>query len=133
MRYKGFNIYSISGISGDWWRVQTGLDVIGDYKTIGGAKCAITAFIKRQTVERYGYKNTSSMVGNGQRFKIVVNDIQVIKCWFNVYGNPSYVFHMKNGDFFYLVDDYGAMNNLPNHSRVIVNRKKDMFTKWGGY
>ena len=124
MRYKGFNIYSVNG--GDW-RVQTGYDVIGTYKSISGAKRAITAFIKRQTIQRFGYKNTTSHAGKGQTHVIDVDQIQVIKCWFNTYGNPSYVFHMENDDMYYLVDDFGAMNGLNNHSRIIVNRKKDMF------
>lgn len=79
----------------------------------------------------YAYKNTTSHVGSGQHYNINVNDIDCIKCWFNTYGNPSYVFHMSNDDTYYLVDDYGAMNGITKLSRICVDRKKDMFKKWG--
>lgn len=78
----------------------------------------------------YAYKNTTSQAGKAQYFDVNVNDIDVIKCWFNYYGNPSYVFHMTNGDTYLLVDDYGAMNGISHLSRKVVNRKKDMFIKW---
>ena len=81
----------------------------------------------------YAYKNTSSMAGSGIRYDIDPLDIDCIKCWFNLYGNPSYVFHMNNNDTYYLVDDFGAMNGISHLSRIIVRRKKDMFSKWGAY
>ena len=80
----------------------------------------------------FGYKNQSSSKGCGQNYEIDQADIDCIKCWFNVYGNPSYVFHMSNDDMYYLVDDYGAMNDITHLSRILVKRKKDMFKKWGG-
>jgi len=80
----------------------------------------------------YGYKNTTSSAGRGENYEIDQNEIDVIKCWFNVYGNPSYVFHMSNDDTYYLVDDFGAMNKINHLSRIVVARKKDMFKKWGG-
>ena len=80
----------------------------------------------------YAYKNTSSMrSGSGIRYDIDPLEIDVIKCWFNSMGNPSYVFHMSNDDTFYLVDDFGAMNGISHLSRILVDRKKDMFSKWG--
>jgi hypothetical protein len=80
----------------------------------------------------YGYKNTTSSAGKGIHYEINPLDIDVARCWFNSYGNPSYVFHMTNDDMYYLVDDYGAMEGIRHISRVLVERKKDMFKKWGG-
>lgn len=77
----------------------------------------------------YGYKNTTSTAGRGVDHKIVISEIVLINCWFNMYGNPSYVFHMDNGDTYLLADDFGAMNKITHLSRVIVKRKKDMFLK----
>ena len=82
------------------------------------------------TKEIYGYKNTTSQAGSGKHYTINTLDIDSIKCWFNYYGNPSYVFHMNNGDTYLLVDDYGAMNDVRHLSREVVSRKKDMFIKW---
>ena len=43
IRYKGFNIYSVhDSKSNHSWRVQSGYEWFGDYKTAGGAKSAIT-------------------------------------------------------------------------------------------
>lgn len=78
----------------------------------------------------YGYKNTSSQAGRGVNYEINTNDIVRANCWFNFYGNPSYVFHMHNGDTYLLVDDYGAMNKVNHLSRTLVNRKKDMFNRF---
>ena len=78
----------------------------------------------------YAYKNTTSSAGRGVEYEIEQTDIDSIKCWFNFYGNPSYVFHMSNGDTYLLVDDYGAMNDISHLSRDCVKRKKDMFCKW---
>lgn len=77
----------------------------------------------------HGYKNTCSSAGRGVDHEIRINDIVRANCWFNMYGNPSYVFHMDNGGTYLLVDDYGAMNKVNHLSRVIVKRKKDMFLK----
>lgn len=78
----------------------------------------------------YGYKNTCSSAGRGQNYEIETKDIVRANCWFNFYGNPSYVFHMENGDTYLLVDDYGAMNKVNHISRVVVKRKKDMFLRF---
>ena len=80
-------------------------------------------------VERYGYKNTTSHAGSGKRYKINTDDIVAIKKWHNHYGNPSYVYHMNNGDTYYLVDDYGGMNDI-KISFNYVNRKKDLFNRY---
>lgn len=84
----------------------------------------------KKTIERYGYKNTKSSAGKGEWYTLDIDQIFSIKCWFNVYGNPSYVFHMDNGDTYFLVDDYGAMNGLGRYSRECVKRKKDLFIRW---
>jgi hypothetical protein len=78
----------------------------------------------------YGYKNTASQAGHGKEFEIETTEIIRANCWFNFYGNPSYVFHMENGDTYLLVDDYGAMNKVNHLSRTLVNRKKDMFNRF---
>lgn len=79
------------------------------------------------TVARYAYKNTHSSMGKGVECVIDVDDIIKINCWHCINGNPSYVYHMKNGDSYYLVDDFGAMNDIRHLSRVEVKRKKDLF------
>jgi hypothetical protein len=43
IRYKGFNIYSSHDSKNNHsWRVQSGYEFHGDYKTVGAAKSAIT-------------------------------------------------------------------------------------------
>lgn len=81
-------------------------------------------------VKRHAYKNTTSEAGSPTEYEIETAKISAIKCWFNTYGNPSYVFHMDNGDTYFLVDDYGAMNNIYHLSRECVKRKKDMFNRF---
>jgi len=81
-------------------------------------------------IKRYAYKNTTSMAGYPVEFEINISEIFSIKCWFNFYGNPSYVYHMDNGDTYYLVDEFGGMNNINNLRRDCVNRRKDMFNKF---
>lgn len=83
--------------------------------------------MKTKTI--YGYKNTTSTAGRGVHQEIVISEIALVNCWFNMYGNPSYVFHMNNGDTYLLVDDFGAMDKINHLSRVIVKRKKDLFLK----
>lgn len=90
----------------------------------------------KQKVERlsikevFGYHNTASSAGRPTHYELNPEHIESVKCWFNCYGNPSYVFHMSNGDTYLLIDDYGAMNGIEHLSRKVVNRKKDMFIKW---
>lgn len=79
------------------------------------------------TVTQYSYLNTNSSKGNGEHREIVVADILYIFNWYNTYGNPSYVFHMENGDTHYLVDAYGAMNNIEHLNCRTVSRRKDLF------
>lgn len=78
-------------------------------------------------VNRYAYKNTSSSAGSGIRYDIETDDIVHINKWYNYYGNPSYNYFMRNGDNYYLVDDYGAMNDIGHMSAHEVSRKKDLF------
>lgn len=82
------------------------------------------------TKEIYAYKNTTSQAGRAKYHTINIKDIVRANCWFNYYGNPSYVFHMENGDTYLLVDNYGAMNKVNHLSRVVVKRKKDMFLRF---
>lgn len=82
------------------------------------------------TKKIFGYKNTTSQAGRGQEFEIQISEIVRANCWFNFYGNPSYVFHMENDDTYLLVDDYGAMNKVNHLSRTLVSRKKDMFNRF---
>ena len=44
MNYKGYTIYWISS---NRWRVQIGYNVLGEYRTIGSAKSAITRELKK--------------------------------------------------------------------------------------
>lgn len=37
---------------------------------------------------------------------------------------------MTNGDTHFLVDDYGAMNDIGHLTRKEVKRKKDLFNKY---
>lgn len=74
-----------------------------------------------------GYKNTNSTAGKAENHIIEIESISRIYCWFNSWGNPSYVFHLDSGDYVHTVDDYGAMNDIYNLSRELVERKKDMF------
>jgi hypothetical protein len=83
-------------------------------------------------IERYGYKNTNSMAGKGLKHSIETAEISTIKTWTNYYGNPSYVFHMNNGDTYYLVDAYGAMNDINRISATYSKTKKGMFNRWCG-
>ena len=83
-----------------------------------------------KTVERYAYKNTTSMAGRPEKYEIKSDDIDLNKTWTNYYGNPCYVFHMKNGDTFYMVDEYGALNDLGLIRVNYVKRKKDMFVPY---
>ena len=73
----------------------------------------------------YAYKNTSSAAGSPTKYDIDPNEVIRANVWFNFYGNPSYGFHMSNGDSYLLIDDYGAMNGLSINRRD-VNRKKDL-------
>ncbi len=45
INYKGFTIYH-AGAAG--WRVQSGYEWLGDYKTLGAAKSAITQKWEKQ-------------------------------------------------------------------------------------
>lgn len=83
--------------------------------------------MKTKTI--YGYKNITTTAGYGVHQEIVISEIALVNCWFDMYGNPAYVFHMVNGDSYLLLDDYGAMDKVNHLSRVIVKRKKDLFLK----
>ena len=74
----------------------------------------------------FGYKNTSSSAGNGIHHEINTDNVLRAYVWFSSLGNPSYGFHMVNGDTYLLIDDYGAMNGLSRLSRIEVSRKKHL-------
>ena len=78
------------------------------------------------TIQRYAYKNTCNSKGKAILHLIKLDEIRYIMSWTNIWGNPSYVFHMLNGDTYYMVDSYSAMNNV-NRKIHFVSRKKDMF------
>lgn len=83
-----------------------------------------------KTIERYAYKNTTSAAGSPKKYIINPSEISAIKKWHNFYGNPSYVYHMENGDTYFLQDDYGAMNDLGVLHFDYVKRKKDLFNRF---
>jgi hypothetical protein len=76
--------------------------------------------------EIYAYKNTASSAGSPKRYIIDPKAVWHVRVWFNMYGNPSYGFHMSDGTTYLLIDDYGAMNGLNHLSRHDVYRKKDL-------
>lgn len=77
-------------------------------------------------IERYSYVNTRSSAGSPKRVILDLREIDHVTSWSNAYGNPSYVYHMRNGDTHYLVDDYGAMNHV--RARLVrVRRRSDLF------
>lgn len=78
----------------------------------------------------YAYKDTTSEAGSPEEYTINIADIVSSKCWFNSYGNPSYVFHLPYETTYLLVDDYAAMNGVTHISRDIVKRRKDMFNRF---
>lgn len=92
-------------------------------------------------VVRYAYVNTSSERGRPQRVEVRVADIESVRVWINGYGNPSYTYRLKDGTMLFMVDDYGAMNDLRGLSPMVVRRKRDLFwplrkqsaenTEWG--
>jgi len=84
----------------------------------------------KKLIDIHSYFNTTSSAGLPEKRTIDALEIVRINCWFNFYGNPSYVFHMNNGDIHFLVDDYGAMNGISHLSRVLVKRKKDLFNRF---
>ena len=79
------------------------------------------------TIRRWGYLNTSSSAGKQTQFDIPVGRVRYARVWVNSNGNPSYVLLLDNGDWVYLVDDFGAMNDLSHVSAVKMDRKRDLF------
>ena len=76
----------------------------------------------------YARKNRHDFQGKSERHTIETNDIIEARVWWNVHCNPSYNFHMANGDNYVLIDDYGAMNDIDHISRKEVRRKKELFS-----
>ena len=46
--------------------------------------------------------------------------------WYNSLGNPSFVLYLKDGRELFLMDDYGAMNDIDHLFATTVKRKKDL-------
>jgi len=80
-------------------------------------------------IKRYTFLNTESEAGMPVVRDIDEQYIVRANVWVNSNGNPSYVFHMKQGDTHLLVDDYGAMNGVINRART-VKRRKDLFNRF---
>lgn len=86
-------------------------------------------------VIRHGYVDTSSSAGTPQQITFRVRDVLLVKSWCNTNGNPSYVLYGNEDapfDTLYLVDDYGALNNMRDVTMLICDRKRDMFNRWHG-
>lgn len=81
--------------------------------------------MKKRTVERYAYKNTTSEAGRPEKYTLRIKSIHWINTWTNYYGNPTYMFYMDDGTTYLMVDDYGCMNDIPKFAKV-VGRKKDL-------
>ncbi|MCB0968618.1 MAG: hypothetical protein KDB37_17435 [Ilumatobacter sp.] len=87
---------------------------------------------------RYGYIDTMSSAGRPVPVRFHPPDVVAAAQWVNFYGNPSTVLRMRCGSYIYLVDDYGAMNDL-GHVRVRQSgRRKDLAfdatpSTWDGY
>lgn len=66
-------------------------------------------------ITRYAYR-TASTAGAPERVELDPRDIDHVLAWRNHYGNPSYVYVMVHADTapLYLVDDYGALDDLPS-------------------
>jgi len=78
-------------------------------------------------ITRHAYINTSSEAGRPTKIGFDSELITAIYSWTNGYGNPSYTFYLSSGDCLFLVDDYGAMNDVYHISPRFVSRKKDLF------
>lgn len=87
--------------------------------------------MKNSTVELFAYKNTASSAGSPTRLDINVNEVIAVNRWVNHYGNPSYVFHMSNGDTYFTVDNYRVCHSWFTDIHIkSVKRKKDMFNRF---
>lgn len=75
-------------------------------------------------IAQYTYLNTLSEAGRPVEREINQDSITHINVWINSYGNPTYMYHMDNGDTHLLVDDYGAMNGINHISANSVARRK---------
>lgn len=78
-------------------------------------------------IERYAYINTSSERGRPSKVIFDADSVKWAFVWTNGYGNPSYTLYLEDGSCLFLVDDYGAMNDINHLSAKIVRRKKDLF------
>lgn len=82
------------------------------------------------TTTRYGFVNTTSSAGRPELVEFRPADITEARKWINYYGNPSTTLRFADGRCLYLVDDYGAMNDLGHVNRYSVPRRKDLFAGW---
>ena len=82
-------------------------------------------------IVRHGYTNRSSSAGKPTRLEMPVSCVLRIRCWVNGNGNPSYVLMLEGGDWVYLVDDFGGVNDLGHVPMRVVDRKRDLFAGLG--
>jgi hypothetical protein len=78
-------------------------------------------------VQIYSYKNTYSEAGLPQIYQILPSEVSTATVWTDGMGNPTYCFHMENGDTHLRVGEYGAMNGFNYVPLSTVRRKKDLF------
>ena len=78
-------------------------------------------------ITRFAYVNTTSQAGRPTEVTIPVAEVLRLSKWSNYYGNPSYVIHMRNGETYLLVDDFGGDNDLRSKPIAFVTRRKDLF------
>ena len=102
-------------------------------------------------ITRYAYINTRSERGRPTRVEFDSLDVQEVRRWHNINGNPSYTIHLRYGarywfpldgvvsplviipegnTTFFCVDDYGGMNDIYHISAYEVDRRKDLFNGW---
>jgi hypothetical protein len=96
------------------------------------------------TVTRYGYLNTASSAGRPVEYVVDPRTLNYITVWHNYYGNPSYGFIFDAGATvtvlatgeqvpartLYLVDDFGALNDLHRIPLILEDRRRDLFAGW---
>lgn len=63
-----------------------------------------------------------------RNYRILKQHIEFIRKYTSGTGNPSYVFIMANGDWYYLVDDFGALNHLAYVSLNTVRSRSSLFS-----
>lgn len=83
-----------------------------------------------QKVTRYAYVDTTSEAGRPVHVEFRPSDVVAVRKWINSYGNPSHTFLLADGRTLFLVDDFGALNDIRSAPVTYVSRKKDLFNGW---